>query len=122
MFILIFFLFLIRAADDSKNKFTIDSNVWGGTATARKWTASHSSCNLPCNEAPGTSNAQHLGSISVGFIQNNQDKILPGFDAQAGNTWIYPINYPIREYQFNIVKNALFINTLVSLPTGDFKT
>ena len=24
---------------------------------------------------------------------------VPGFDALAGNTWIYPTNYPIRQYQ-----------------------
>lgn len=40
------------------------------------------------------------------------------FDFDAGKNYIYPINYPIREYQFNIVKAALFKNTLVCLPTG----
>ena len=47
---------------------------------------------------------------------------IPGFDVQAGRTWIYPTNYPVREYQFNIVKSCLFDNTLVSLPTGLGKT
>eukprot|EP00158_Paraphelidium_tribonemae_P008047 Partr_v1_DN28447_c1_g1_i4_m41771 putative Fanconi anemia, complementation group M len=36
--------------------------------------------------------------------------------------WIYPTNYPRRDYQYNIVKAALFHNTLVSLPTGLGKT
>ncbi|XP_014603287.1 PREDICTED: Fanconi anemia group M protein isoform X1 [Polistes canadensis] len=45
-----------------------------------------------------------------------------GFDLSAGNTWIYPDNYPVREYQYNIVKKALFYNTLVCLPTGLGKT
>lgn len=34
--------------------------------------------------------------------------------------WIYPTNRPVRDYQFEIVKTALFNNTLVSLPTGVF--
>lgn len=36
--------------------------------------------------------------------------------------WIYPINKPKRDYQFNIVKHCLFENTLVALPTGLGKT
>jgi superfamily II RNA helicase len=36
--------------------------------------------------------------------------------------WIYPINYPIRDYQFNICRTAMFKNTLVCLPTGLGKT
>ena len=47
---------------------------------------------------------------------------LPGFDPHAGRLWIYPTNYPVRDYQFNIVQTALFKNTLVALPTGLGKT
>lgn len=36
--------------------------------------------------------------------------------------WIYPINRPKRDYQYNIVKHCLFDNTLVALPTGLGKT
>lgn len=38
------------------------------------------------------------------------------------HTWIYPTNYPIRGYQLNIVRKALFKNTLIALPTGLGKT
>lgn len=36
--------------------------------------------------------------------------------------WVYPLNRPKRDYQYNIVKNALYENTLVALPTGLGKT
>lgn len=44
-------------------------------------------------------------------------------DLEAMETWIYPTNLgAIRDYQFSIVKNSLFNNTLVALPTGLGKT
>lgn len=70
----------------------------------------------------------HLGDISIGAegftptqVQT-QSSICPGFDKYAGKLWIYPTNYPVREYQFNIVQQALFKNTMVTLPTGLGKT
>ncbi|XP_060801684.1 Fanconi anemia group M protein [Amyelois transitella] len=50
------------------------------------------------------------------------DEELNGYDKLTGKTWIYPTNYPVRDYQFNIIKAALLKNTLVSLPTGLGKT
>ncbi|XP_026185210.1 Fanconi anemia group M protein isoform X2 [Mastacembelus armatus] len=46
----------------------------------------------------------------------------PGFDNSSAKVWIYPTNYPIREYQLKISEAALFQNTLVCLPTGLGKT
>ncbi|PWN96809.1 P-loop containing nucleoside triphosphate hydrolase protein, partial [Tilletiopsis washingtonensis] len=43
-------------------------------------------------------------------------------DEEAAKTFIYPTNKELRDYQFNIVKRALFSNTLVALPTGLGKT
>jgi hypothetical protein len=43
-------------------------------------------------------------------------------DRTAAETWLYPLNRPKRDYQFNIVQNCLFDNTLVALPTGLGKT
>ena len=54
--------------------------------------------------------------------KQTQCKNLPGFDMCAGKLWIYPTNYPVRDYQFNIVQQALFKNTMVTLPTGLGKT
>ncbi|KDR84769.1 hypothetical protein GALMADRAFT_217833 [Galerina marginata CBS 339.88] len=47
-------------------------------------------------------------------------KLIP--DLLEAKHWIFPINRPKRDYQFNIVKNCLFENTLVALPTGLGKT
>ncbi|XP_075874046.1 Fanconi anemia group M protein [Nelusetta ayraudi] len=46
----------------------------------------------------------------------------PGFDSSSAKVWIYPTNYPIRDYQLKISGAALFQNTLVCLPTGLGKT
>ena len=43
-------------------------------------------------------------------------------DLLEAKHWLYPLNQPKRDYQFNIVKNSLFENTLVALPTGLGKT
>lgn len=43
-------------------------------------------------------------------------------DLATAKEWIYPLNHPKRDYQYNIVRRALFDNTLVALPTGLGKT
>ncbi|TVY47282.1 ATP-dependent DNA helicase [Lachnellula occidentalis] len=44
-------------------------------------------------------------------------------DDDALKTWVYPINLgAIRDYQYSIVRNGLFNNLLVALPTGLGKT
>lgn len=47
---------------------------------------------------------------------------LPGFDSSSADVWIYPTNYPVRDYQLKMSEAALFQNTLVCLPTGLGKT
>lgn len=45
-------------------------------------------------------------------------------DLNTGNlgTYIYPTNYEVREYQFQIVKKALYENLICAIPTGTGKT
>ncbi|ESO87655.1 hypothetical protein LOTGIDRAFT_127429 [Lottia gigantea] len=63
------------------------------------------------------------GNISFGLESEPQFSVtIPGFDRHAGKLWIYPTNYPVRDYQYNIVSQALFKNTMVTLPTGLGKT
>ncbi|XP_074091951.1 Fanconi anemia group M protein-like [Macrotis lagotis] len=45
-----------------------------------------------------------------------------GFCPAAGALWIYPTNFPVRDYQLRISEAALLCNTLVCLPTGLGKT
>ena len=74
---------------------------------------------------------EDAGAADVSFGVNEGSNVLAGcrydigcegFDEDAGKLWIYPTNYPVRDYQYNIVQQALFKNTLVVLPTGLGKT
>ncbi|KAG0272880.1 hypothetical protein BGZ95_011331 [Linnemannia exigua] len=55
-------------------------------------------------------------------VQPAQKPTHHAIDNRAILTWQYPVNYPKRDYQYNIIRRALFTNTLVSLPTGLGKT
>lgn len=75
------------------------------------------------NHAPDLCNisigAESFPGSTQGLTQKN---VPPGYDKVAGKLWIYPTNYPVREYQYNIVGQALLKNTMVTLPTGLGKT
>ncbi|KAK0577324.1 hypothetical protein LWI29_031299 [Acer saccharum] len=60
--------------------------------------------------------------FNVEFDEGDEKMCYLEIDAEAAKTWIYPVNVPVRDYQFNITKTALFANTLVALPTGLGKT
>jgi fanconi anemia group M protein len=65
-----------------------------------------------------------LCAVSWSALLNFEMVLASGsvLDPVAAQQWIFPNNYPIREYQRSIVEKALFQNTLVSLPTGMGKT
>lgn len=43
-------------------------------------------------------------------------------NTEALHTWVFPTNYAKRDYQFNMIRKALYTNVLVALPTGLGKT
>ncbi|KAM0842711.1 hypothetical protein ACQ4PT_058168 [Festuca glaucescens] len=61
-------------------------------------------------------------SRSAGGEEIAEGACAVALDHEAVQTWIYPTNIEVREYQLYIVQKALFTNTLVALPTGLGKT
>ena len=64
----------------------------------------------------------HINQFPTNSYKPGQNEYIAGFDEECGKTWQYPIDFPLREYQFSIVRRCLFKNTLVCLPTGLGKT
>lgn len=95
---------------------TIEMNVQGRDAAAGANTSTLSELDLSdlCDES-------FLRLLDEPFDPNENaarlraDAKYNGFDAGAGNMWIYPTNYPVRQYQFNICRASLFKNTLVRI-------
>lgn len=79
----------------------------------------HESANSPRRDDPVGAESAALSPTPSGG-QTYPD--FPGFDGCSAKVWIYPTNYPIREYQLKISEAALLQNTLVCLPTGLGKT
>lgn len=59
-------------------------------------------------------------TLSMNSTENHL--VLPGYDSSSGKVWIFPTNFPVRDFQLKISEAALFQNTLVCLPTGLGKT
>lgn len=73
---------------------------------------------IEINSSPVLNNV----SISSSPVIFYKEPDANGFHLSSGSHYVYPSNFPVREYQMGIIKTALFHNTLVSLPTGMGKT
>ncbi|GAX72692.1 hypothetical protein CEUSTIGMA_g148.t1 [Chlamydomonas eustigma] len=67
------------------------------------------------------------GALASGSCMNRsrayeQPGSVGDIDLQSARWWVYPSNMAVREYQYRMVRTALFSNTLVCLPTGLGKT
>merc|ERR550539_1457517 len=72
---------------------------------------------------PDATSIYNISKENIAAVPNATPlETLPGFDLEAGRTWIYPTNMSIRKYQMDIVKSCLYENTLLCLPTGLGKT
>ncbi|XP_060844773.1 uncharacterized protein LOC132924458 [Rhopalosiphum padi] len=73
---------------------------------------------IEVNSSPVQNNVSIISSPAIFYKEPDAD----GFHLSSGSHYVYPSNFPVREYQMTIIKTALFHNTLVSLPTGMGKT
>ena len=78
---------------------------------------------IKASQVPSTSKPtvrKPLANLVPLYLQAPPTKRQPNLlDAQC---WIFPLNRPKRDYQFDISRHCLFDNALIVLPTGLGKT
>lgn len=113
-----------------KNGLSLPNSArWQGQSAPRVDCMNHglnAGCNeqryqmRPCGSSSGASRT-YPSCPAPPPRRRTPPRLVP-IDPEAAKTWIYPVNYPVRKYQQQIVTAALFSNTLVALPTGLGKT
>ncbi|XP_049344949.1 DEAD-box ATP-dependent RNA helicase FANCM [Solanum verrucosum] len=95
-------------ASSSSRQSTLDKFIQNSTKNAEK-----SSREQENRNGFGAKNGNEVESYGPSYVE---------IDPEAAKTWIFPVNFDRRDYQFSIIRTALFSNTLVTLPTGLGKT
>ncbi|XP_027768882.1 DEAD-box ATP-dependent RNA helicase FANCM isoform X2 [Solanum pennellii] len=95
-------------ASSSSRQSTLDKFIQNSTKNAEK-----SSREQENRNGFGARNGNEGESYGPSYVE---------IDPEAAKTWIFPVNFDRRDYQFSIIRTALFSNTLVTLPTGLGKT
>ncbi|KAI6134141.1 hypothetical protein EV401DRAFT_1909732 [Pisolithus croceorrhizus] len=104
---------------------TPKTKVWDHTAFAKSgWKKPKSSKGKGVEDLNDSQEEQDVEfeQFPAPFISGNPPPMKLKVDLLEAKHWIYPLNHPKRDYQFNIVQRCLFDNTLVALPTGLGKT
>ncbi|KAL2122662.1 hypothetical protein VTJ04DRAFT_3117 [Mycothermus thermophilus] len=109
-----------RAANSAVTKYPPSNRPPGQSQNLRQttlWGGTLQESGAPSSQSSAAKNRPYLADLPPEKPTHHE------LNQEALSTWVYPMNLgPIRDYQFSIVKNALFHNTLVALPTGLGKT
>lgn len=104
----------VHSSDDD-NAFSDDDNDFENAVEEVLAQRSLNQTNLPVYE--------EINNNKIIEIRNQQDaEITYNLNYDHLDTIIYPTNFPLREYQYDIVMKSLFENTLCAIPTGLGKT
>lgn len=124
-----------NATNATKTKDHVMSNVTNRPNTITRKTLSFLNYSSPVDSRPASRSSSKIQRDLFGNVVTTSSQSVPEpepvqpevpthheIDYEALQTYIYPINYEIRDYQFNIIEKSFYNNILVALPTGLGKT